>query len=443
MTDKSIQISQPSDLRQRAPLPPGTRMDHYVIRDVLGSGGFAITYLAEHEVLRKKYAIKEYFPAAFCYRDGGSIRPTTSSEATYEWGLDRFTSEARALARFKHPAIVDVASIFEANGTAYIVLALEKGRPLSEWMRHITRPPSQSEIDAILRPLLSALDEVHKHNLMHRDIAPDNIIIRDDGTPVLIDFGAAREAVRGRSKVISAIVKHGYSPPEQYSSRPELQGAWTDIYALAATLYRIVSGRMPAEAPDRMMNDNLTPVAELARSHYRPGFLDAIQRGLQLRIEDRPQSVGEWRRQLFVDEPLKAPMPARRDAPDQTAGQSPTSARVPTGQRTGASLRPDISMIEAMDHLHDAGNPAPARDQDRLRVFGYALLGLSIGAVTGGLVSILPASFFASNCFSDMCILRFAPVAALLGGLIGAAAGVHVARRPAPTDGDIDATDRH
>lgn len=427
MTDRSLHNSDPVDLHARAPLPPGTRIDHYVIRDVLGSGGFAVTYLAEHEVLGKRYAIKEYFPASFCYRDGSTIHPLESSLATYNWGLDRFTSEARALARFKHPAIVDVASIFEANGTAYIVLALEKGRALSDWLRQLPRPPSQAELDAIVRPLLAALDDIHRHNLMHRDIAPDNIIMRDDGTPVLIDFGAAREAVRGQSKIISAIVKHGYSPPEQYSSRPELQGAWTDIYALAATLYRLVAGRMPAESPDRMLKDELRPVAELARGHYRAAFLEAIDWGLRLRIEDRPQNVGEWRRLLLREEPLKAPMQAPRDMPDISESKRPTSARVSSAGRAGTSLRPDISVIEAMQDDVAAGGGDSGFDPHGVNLIGKTMRGLGFGTVAGALFSILPASILSSSCFADSCILSYLPACSVLGAIIGAYIGYRMA----------------
>lgn len=427
MTDRSLHNSDPVELHARAPLPPGTRLDHYVIRDVLGSGGFAVTYLAEHEVLGKRYAIKEYFPASFCYRDGSAIQPLEANLATYNWGLDRFTSEARALARFKHPAIVDVASIFEANGTAYIVLALENGRALSDWLRQLPRPPTQAEIDAIVRPLMAALDEIHRHNLMHRDIAPDNIIMRDDGTPVLIDFGAAREAVRGQSKVISAIVKHGYSPPEQYSSRPELQGPWTDIYALAATLYRLVTGRMPAESPDRMLKDELRPVAELARGHYRPSFLDAIDWGLRLRIEDRPQTIDEWRRRVLREEALKAPMQAPRDMPDPSESRHPTSARVSSAGRAGTSLRPDISVIEAMQDEAASGSEGSGFDPHGVNIVGKTVKGVAFGAIAGALFSILPASIFSSSCFADSCILSYLPACSVIGAVVGAVFGYRTA----------------
>jgi serine/threonine protein kinase len=435
MTDRSLQGSEPVGAPisgHRTLLPNGTRLDHYVIRGLLGQGGFAITYLAEHEVLGKKYAIKEYFPAAFSFRDGLTVRASQSGEDTYNWGLERFTSEARSLARFKHPAIVDVASIFEAHGTAYIVLAFEKGRSLSEWLRQAPRPPSQAEIDAIVRPLLSALEEVHKHNILHRDIAPDNIIIRDDGTPVLIDFGAAREAIQGRTRAMSAIVKHGYSPPEQYSSRPELQGPWTDIYALSATLYRAVTGRLTTEAPDRMLRDDLAPVAQLARGHYRPSFLDAIDQGLRLRTEERPQTVVEWRRLLMRDEPLKAPMATPRDAPAADPSHLPTSTRIRSGGSTSSSLRPDISVIE---EIEAASRPEPvtqSRDPRGIRMIGKVLAGLGIGAFAGALFSILPASIFASSCFSDMCLLRYVPMSALIGAVVGTVIGYKLGSRPQP-----------
>ena len=213
----------------RIPLTTGTRIDHYVIDTVLGAGGFGITYLANHERLGKSFAIKEYFPEEFGFRQGKSVYPTASSGATFRWGLDRFLDEARALGRLKHPSIVDVVSIFEANQTAYMVCAYEEGISFRDWLASLGRPPSQPEIDKVLMPLLSAIEAVHANNLLHRDIAPDNILIRKNGSPVLIDFGAARESTRGRARGHSVIVKKGFSPPEQYSTDPGTQGPWTDI----------------------------------------------------------------------------------------------------------------------------------------------------------------------------------------------------------------------
>lgn len=233
----------------RVPLPEGTKLDHYVIHSVLGSGGFGITYLAKHSLLGRLYAIKEYFPNEFSYREGQSVRSRPQSKSTYKWGLERFLSEARALARFKHPSIVDVISVFEANHTAYMVLNYEQARDWGAWSAELGRPSTQAELDKILLALLGALEAMHARELLHRDIAPDNVLIRPDGTPVLIDFGSAREAIRGHSRVMSAIVKRGYSPPEQYTSRPELQGPWSDVYALAATLYKFSPERCLSTPP--------------------------------------------------------------------------------------------------------------------------------------------------------------------------------------------------
>ena len=379
MNDSEQHRPPGGDPQLRYPLPTGTRVDHYVIREVLGAGGFGITYLAEHEGLGKQYAIKEYFPHAFSYRHGRTVRPSSTSDGTYKWGLERFVSEARALAKFKHPAIVDVTSIFEANGTAYIVLAYEAGTDMSQWLKGLGHAPTQEELDRLLTPLLSALEEVHRHNMMHRDISPDNLLIREDGRPVLIDFGSARESIRGRARALSAIVKHGYSPPEQYTSRPELQGPWTDIYALAATLYRAIGGKLPPDATERIVRDDLQPLARLARAAYRPGFLDAIDRGLRMKVEERPQTIVEWREQLFQPEPLRQParQPGERSSGSDPNGaqssaeadrrQAQLSSRAAPGARpAGASVVPQSAAQQAAASrpvaLQGRSRPASTRD---------------------------------------------------------------------------------
>src|SRR5262249_48182560 len=158
--------------------------------------------------------LKEYFPRQFSYRDKTSVEPTATSEKEYAWGLDRFVKEARALAKFKHPAILDVSDIFAANNTAYMVLAYEEAPNLGDWLNALDRPASQEELDRLAAPLLNALELVHGHGMLHRDIAPDNILVRPDGTPVLIDFGAARDDLQHRLAPVTAVIKPGYSPPE-------------------------------------------------------------------------------------------------------------------------------------------------------------------------------------------------------------------------------------
>ena len=210
-------------------LASGTRFARgYTIQSVIAAGGFGITYLGTHDALQRACAIKEHFPRQFAYRDSASsdVRPT--DPATYGWALDRFIQEGRSLARCSHPNVVGVADVFEANGTAYMVLNYEDGASFKNWLDGLKRPPTQAEIDRLLAPLLDALDFVHGQGLLHRDIAPDNIMIRTDGTPCLIDFGAARQAMAQRSQVMSAIVKTGYSPPEQYTTSGKAQGPWSD-----------------------------------------------------------------------------------------------------------------------------------------------------------------------------------------------------------------------
>ena len=291
--------------------------------DVLGIGGFAVTYLAKDEDLDRLFAIKEYFPDAFALRTGASVRPRVDKEDDFKWGMQRFMEEARNLARFDHPNIVGVTQIIEANNTAYIVLEYQSGCDLKEWLKRLPVPPTQDQLDAIVEPVLAALERIHANQMLHRDLAPDNIYIRDDGSPVILDLGAAREAVAARSRTVSAIVKSGYSPTEQYSTRGSGQGPWSDIYALAATLYLCVMGRAPEEATERIISDQYEPAAQAADRGYRPSFLAAIDWGLRLKPAERPQTVDEWRNVLLKGEPLPQPAGASAQPAGVTAEAKP------------------------------------------------------------------------------------------------------------------------
>ncbi len=289
-------------------LQPGTELvSDYRIERVLGAGGFGITYLAEELALGRHVTIKEYFPSDFAARDGGveALPRSQDCDGDYQWGLDRFIEEAQTLARFDHKNIVRVYRYFRTNNTAYMVLSFEEGQSFKGWLKSLGRAPRQKEIDAILPPLLDALELVHKEDYLHRDIAPDNIIIRADGSPVLIDFGAARGEIAAHSRTVSALVKPGYSPYEQYAERSSQQGPWTDIYALGATLYSAVTGKRPPDAPSRIVKDELVPTRDSALAAYRRGFLDAIDKSLALNIEARPQSVSAWRGDLLAPDPPK------------------------------------------------------------------------------------------------------------------------------------------
>src|SRR5262245_41848867 len=279
-------------------LPSGTELvGDYRIERVLGAGGFGITYLADEIALDRLVTIKEYFPSDIAARAGGIDAAPRSQDCAgdYRWGLDRFIEEAQTLAKFDHTNIVRVYRYFRANNTGYMVLHFEEGQSLKAWLKSLGRAPRQKELDVIPAPLLDALEMIHKADFLHRDIAPDNIIIRKSGDPVLIDFGSARGEIASHTKTVSALVKPGYSPYEQYAETSRRQGPWTDIYALGATLYHAITGKRPPDAPSRMVKDELIPAREAALSAYRDGFLKAIDRALALGVEARSQSIAAWR----------------------------------------------------------------------------------------------------------------------------------------------------
>jgi tRNA A-37 threonylcarbamoyl transferase component Bud32 len=291
----------------RLVLPANTIVDgDYRIMRVVGAGGFGITYEAEDINLGTMVAIKEYYPLDFGDRDANmSVRPKSERhKPTFEKGLANFLQEARTLARFEHPSIVRVTRVLEANSTAYMVMRFEFGLSFEAWLKSLKRPPTQEELDFVTAPLLDALQTMHAANFLHRDIAPDNIVIRADGTPVLLDFGAARRAVAELSRSLTGIVKAGYSPHEQYSSDGRLQGPWTDIYALGGTLYRAVTGKAPEEATLRFDDDRMAFAVQAAKGAYRRGFLEAIDACLKVRHAERPRSVAELRPMLLAPQSL-------------------------------------------------------------------------------------------------------------------------------------------
>lgn len=391
----SDQTGGPSNDRTRAEaapdgfsaLPTGTRLsDRYVIETVIGAGGFGITYLARHEALGKAYAIKEHFPRQYAYRDGASASVRPSDAPTFRWTLDRFLQEGRALARCRHPSIVGVADVFEAYGTAYMVLEYEDGRSLATWLADLGRAPTQEEIDGILVPLLDALAYLHSHDMLHRDIAPDNIMIRENGQPCLIDFGAARQAIAQRSQVLSAIVKAGYSPPEQYTTAGRAQGAWTDVYALGGTVYRALVGRRPPEATERQIEDDLLPVAEAISDPqaYRPEFLAAVDAALRLRPTERPQSIAAWHQMLGLPGPAPAYAAGGRSEPRSrpptgVGGSTPVTGDAPVSRRISSNL-PETAIGPAPS----GGGMSPAR---LAVVGGLAALIIGVGTNVFGMWS--------------------------------------------------------
>jgi serine/threonine protein kinase/HAMP domain-containing protein len=282
-------------------LAAGFRLFEYRIDGILGQGGFGIAYAATDVNLAAKVVIKEYLPEEFAYRtlDGSVQARDDTDQEFYQNGLDSFLVEARTLATFRHPNIVRVARFFEANKTAYMVLEYERGQSLKSYRRKHEYIP-EAAIVALLAPLLEGLQVVHESGYLHRDIKPDNIYVRDeDGSLVLLDFGAARQTAVERSE-IGMVVTPGYGPVEQYAGGGR-QGPWTDIYSLGATLFWLITGRKPIDAPTRLADPDPLPSAEaLGKGRYSVEFLRAIDWMLRRHPDERPQNVAELRSALFA-----------------------------------------------------------------------------------------------------------------------------------------------
>ena len=283
-------------------LPAGTTLPGYELKSLLGHGAFGITYLARGLTLERDVAIKEYLPTNLAVRRGRTtVRPRSAAHAEqFAWGRERFLDEARTLARLdRTPAIVRVYDFLEANGTAYMVMALIEGENLNRrLMREVRLTPEA--VERLLFPLLDGLEEVHAIGFLHRDIKPANIMVDARGRPTLIDFGAARAAMAGRSTTMTAIFTPGYAAAEQYASA-EL-GPWTDIYGLSATLYHAITGKIPPSSIDRILNDTYEPLSELKPEGYPPELLAGIDAGMERHVGERPQSIVQWRHVLRTGE---------------------------------------------------------------------------------------------------------------------------------------------
>lgn len=285
-------------------LRSGHRLAEYAIESVLGHGGFGITYLARDKSLGALVAIKEYLPHDIATRDNKTVvMPSPAKEAirNYQTGLKNFVKEARALARFKHSNIVRVLRYLQANGTAYMVMEYEEGHNLSDYLkRHGPRLDEQTILRVFI-PILNGLHAVHQAEMLHFDIKPENIYLRKNGSPMLIDFGSARQGTAHMQKMA---LTHGYAPMEQYPDKGT-PGTWTDVYAVGASMYRCISGRKPEDALERYQAilkyqvDPLTPAVKAGKNSYQRHVLECIDWAMQVYPRDRPQTVRELQEALM------------------------------------------------------------------------------------------------------------------------------------------------
>lgn len=292
-------------------LPPGTVLNNqYIVGKVLGQGGFGITYMGWDQYLSIPVAIKEFYPSGIVMREASTSTSvflvTEQAKDSFVSNRDRFVREATSLARLGRnrnmDSIVRVQNLVQANNTAYIVMEYVEGIDLRRYMKDRGGKLSVEETFQLLLPVMESLEKVHESHIVHRDISPDNIMVLPDGSTKLIDFGAAHEVqqdAQGNIKSTEAILKYGFAPIEQYQRRGEL-GPWTDVYAMCASIYYCLTGKLPPHATDRMIGDedfewNLIP-------SLSPGKLQALKKGTAIRRQDRHQTMAQLRHALLEEE---------------------------------------------------------------------------------------------------------------------------------------------
>ena len=287
----------------------------YLIGKAIGEGGFGITYIGIDLELEARVAIKEYYPQGAAARDSrtndGTVRSYSENTRTFfEEGREKFINEARTIAKFRElPEIVGVIEFFRENQTAYIVMEYLDGQTLKQYLKANGGKIQVDELLRMMKPLISSLGKIHSQGLIHRDISPDNIMLMKDGNIKILDFGGARDFISQNGKSLSVMVKHGYAPEEQYRSHGD-QGPWTDVYALCATMYRCITGKIPPEALDRLYEDNLKPISSFGVAC--PKYIEeAIIKGLSIRKDGRYQSMEEFYDALYKGKPPKPPEPPK------------------------------------------------------------------------------------------------------------------------------------
>lgn len=350
-------------------LPRGYRLHEFVIDSVLGEGGFGVVYTAIDTRLERKVAIKEYMPTSLATRDADlsvHARSSADHQEAFGAGLRSFVNEAKLLARFEHPALVKVYQFWEERGTAYMVMPLYTAPTFKRWIKQRKEPVEEAWLVEFLDGAIDALEALHRENCLHRDVAPDNILVLNEASPLLLDFGAARRVIGDMTHDLTVILKPGFAPVEQYAETSALkQGPWTDVYALCAVGYYAITGKAPMAAVARMVNDEHLPLRQFAAGRYSPRLLTALDTGLRVRPQDRPLSMAALRAHLFgeavTDERTtvitsKAPAPL---SPAPGALHSTFKPNTDTPSADDEATR----VITARATAQPAGHAAPAAAQ--------------------------------------------------------------------------------
>lgn len=361
----------------RGTLPVGTRLRNYEILSILGHGGFGITYYARDTTLGREVAIKEYLPTSLAIRsDGTMVVPRSTRLAEdFVWGRERFLEEARILASLEGaPAVVRVHDFLEANGTAYMIMGLVRGDTLEQRLKRdgqLSAPIIQGMLDR----LLEGLEAVHKAGFLHRDIKPANVMLDAEDHPTLIDFGASRASIVGRTSALTAIFTPRYAAVEQFTS--DKQGPWTDIYGLSATLHHAIAGDAPPSSLERALNDTYKPLAEQMPAGFPRELLEMIDAGVAVRAQDRPQSITAWRSGA-----VSAPAPA-----DDSTVIKARSTRAKAAKPPIASSPPPASS-QPRQRLAVMASRLPSRIPP---VFLAGAIAAVVVALAGGYWALTPA----------------------------------------------------
>ncbi len=360
-------------------LPNGTRLsEEFEIVGLVGQGGFGIVYLAEDHSLQRRVAVKEYMPASLAMRgDDASVVLKSERDAdTFRIGLRSFVNEARLLARFDHPALLKVYRFWEAHGTAYMAMPYYAGQTLKQIIEARGQAPDEDWMHKVLLPVMDALELLHSENCFHRDVAPDNIMLLADERPVLLDFGAARRVIGDMTQALTVILKPGYAPIEQYAEMHGVkQGAWTDVYALAAVVYWMITGHTPPPAVGRMISDSYEPLVQIAQGRYSERFLLGIDRCLSVKGEDRPQNMAAMRELLGFADSIHQPTAV---APGESAAQGP--AEPASANATRSQTVATASSDKPLDGEPATTAPARSPASRRTAFVGAGLLALAAAA---------------------------------------------------------------